>query len=878
MPDLSEHPAGAGTHGLDDAAQPRTRAEPTSAHRYDAFISYSHAADGRLAPALRNGLQRFATPWRVFRWRNPVRALRIFQDQASLSANPALWPTIENALGSATWFILLASPEAANSPWVEKEIDFWRLHKAPERLLIVQTDGEIAWSQAANDFEWSVTTALPRRLSTVFTDEPRWIDARWARTAAQATLRYPRFRDLVAELAAPLRDVPKDELIGEDIRQHRRLNRWRNAAVGVLTTLLIGAITAAVIAFQQRKIADQERDIAEQQRNVAEEQRNEALRNQSKTLALVADSERQRGAAGVGVRIALAGLPRSVASPDRPYVPETESALYRSLQEDRLIRRLTGHAGNLTSASFSPDGRRAVTTSTDNTVRLWDVSTGKELAVWPVIAPWSARFSPDGNRIVLACNPGPTRVLDAETGKEIVVLAGHDDIVTSAAFSPDGKRIVTASKDKTARLWEAATGKQLTLVRGEEEFGSAAFSPDGQSIVTAGMDSPGRLWDVMTGRQIAVLRHDQRGFDTPVSDVAFSPNGKTIATAGLLTDLWDGANGQHLATLSGHEALVWSAEFSPDSGRIIVTASNDTTIRVWDVETATESSRLRGHIYGAHSATFAPDGQTILTTGENDNTAWLWNVAPSKEMFVLRGHSNKVSSAEFSPDGRKLITASSDKTGRLWDASTGQQVSVFDHQGEVDFAFFSSDEKTVTTWSGDGAARRWDVAEGRERDSFVPYEGALKHDRIRKRQLSSNGKWLATISDGTIQIWDVASANKIGAFQTLYAQKELDYETFISGLSGDGRIVATSGLDRDGVRVALWDTSTGARIGLLRGHSTPVLSAAFSPDGRSIATAGGDSTVRLWDVATSSETMMLRGHAGMRLQSGWQDNRHRLGG
>lgn len=117
---------------------------PDGGSKYDAFISYSHAADGRLAPALRNGLQRFATPWRVFRWRNPVRALRIFQDQASLSANPGLWPTIENALGSAEWFILLASPEAANSPWVEKEIDFWRRNKPVERLLIVQTDGEIA--------------------------------------------------------------------------------------------------------------------------------------------------------------------------------------------------------------------------------------------------------------------------------------------------------------------------------------------------------------------------------------------------------------------------------------------------------------------------------------------------------------------------------------------------------------------------------------------------------------------------------------------------------------------------------------------------------------------------------------------------------------
>ena len=352
MPDLSEHTAGGGTHGFGDAAGPATRmaAEPTPAHRYDAFISYSHAADGRLAPALRNGLQRFATPWRVFRWRNPVRALRIFRDQESLSANPALWPTIENALGSAEWFILLASPEAAKSPWVEKEIEFWHLHKPPERLLIVQTDGEIAWGQAANDFEWSVTTALPRRLSTVFTDEPRWIDARWARTGVQASLRDPRFRDLVAELAAPLRGVPKDELIGEDIRQHRRLNRWRNAAVGVLTALLIGAIGAAAVAVKQR---------------------DEALRNQSKALAALAESEADKGSPALAARLALAALPRSISNPNRPPVAEAEYALYLAMVRNREVQRITGHTGGVTSAAFSPDAQLIATSSVDGTAGIW---------------------------------------------------------------------------------------------------------------------------------------------------------------------------------------------------------------------------------------------------------------------------------------------------------------------------------------------------------------------------------------------------------------------------------------------------------------------------------------------------------------------------
>jgi TIR domain len=132
------------TSKLSEARADLTERAPTSvaddSSKYDAFVSYSHAADGKLAPSLRNGLLRFGTPWGPLRWTNPVRSLRVFQDQASLSANPALWATIERALAASDWFILLATPQSAQSPWVEKEVDFWRLHKSPERLLIVQTD------------------------------------------------------------------------------------------------------------------------------------------------------------------------------------------------------------------------------------------------------------------------------------------------------------------------------------------------------------------------------------------------------------------------------------------------------------------------------------------------------------------------------------------------------------------------------------------------------------------------------------------------------------------------------------------------------------------------------------------------------------------
>src|SRR4051812_44508415 len=121
---------------------------------YAAFLSYSHAADGKLAPALQSGLQGFARPW--FR----LRALRVFRDEASLSANPGLWSSIQQALQGSQFFILLASPEAARSPWVAREVAYWLQHKSLATLLIVLTEGELAWDDAVGDFDWRRTTAF----------------------------------------------------------------------------------------------------------------------------------------------------------------------------------------------------------------------------------------------------------------------------------------------------------------------------------------------------------------------------------------------------------------------------------------------------------------------------------------------------------------------------------------------------------------------------------------------------------------------------------------------------------------------------------------------------------------------------------------------
>ncbi|MGH7866456.1 MAG: TIR domain-containing protein, partial [Candidatus Dormibacteraceae bacterium] len=189
-----------------------------AASGYDAFISYSHALDGVLAPTLQTGLERFAKPW----YRS--RALRVFRDTTSLSANPDLWASIEKALASSDWLVLMASPKAARSEWVNREVTWWLANKSPQRLLVVLTEGEFAWADEAGGGD-KIIAALPSALRGAFVEEPHWVDLRWLRAVDQVDQSNPRLRECVADIAATVRGVPKDDLVGEHIRQHRRTKR-----------------------------------------------------------------------------------------------------------------------------------------------------------------------------------------------------------------------------------------------------------------------------------------------------------------------------------------------------------------------------------------------------------------------------------------------------------------------------------------------------------------------------------------------------------------------------------------------------------------------------------------------------------------------------
>jgi hypothetical protein len=268
---------------------------------YDGFISYSHAADDLLAPRLQSGLQRFAKPW----WRR--RALRIFRDEASLTANPHLWASITNALDRSAWFILLLSPDAAESEWVNREVEYWVGNKDPDHIIPVLTEGEFAWDDGGIDSD-----AVPPALHGTYTDEPRWVDMRFAHTDEQLDLNNATFRSAIADIAAPIHGVPKEELESEEVRQHRR--SIRTAWLGGIALLLLTILTTATALYANSQRQDAQ--LNEQAARTSEEAATDFA------LLVLLDSAREQSpsapAGGNSIRANKRNIPLPVAEEPPP--------------------------------------------------------------------------------------------------------------------------------------------------------------------------------------------------------------------------------------------------------------------------------------------------------------------------------------------------------------------------------------------------------------------------------------------------------------------------------------------------------------------------------------------------------------------------------
>jgi WD40 repeat protein/class 3 adenylate cyclase/tRNA A-37 threonylcarbamoyl transferase component Bud32 len=543
-----------------------------------------------------------------------------------------------------------------------------------------------------------------------------------------------------------------------------------------------------------------------------------------------------------------AAVYQAVFSPDGRRVltaSADQSARLWEAETGKLLAIFQGHTDKIYQGVFSPDGRRVLTASSDNTARLWEAEGGKLLATFQghTGRVQSAVFSPDGRRVLTGSGDDTARLWAAESGELLTTFQGHTGTVYSAVFSPDGSRVLTASGDSTARLWEAESGKLLTTFQGHTgEVYSAVFSSDGLRMLTASEDKSARLWAVESGELLTVFQ----GHTATVSSAVFSPDGRRVLTASwdATARLWEADNGRPLAVFQGRDGLVYSAVFSPD-GRRVLTASADTTARLWDAENRKLLVTFQGGD-SVYSAVFSPDGRRILTASA-DKSARLWAAESGKLLAAFHGHTGGVLSAVFSPDERRVLTTSEDRSARLWAAESGKLLAIFQgRHGWFPRAVFSPDGLRVLTASEDENARLWAAESGKLLTTFQGHTG-----EVQSANFSPDGLKVLTASDDqSARLWETKSGKLLTTFQ---GHTDVVYTAVFSA---DGQRVLTASKDKT---ARLWEAESGKLLATFKGHNTPVYSAIFSPDGRRVLTASADSTARLWEAGNGKLLTTFQG-------------------
>ncbi|MDJ1173654.1 NACHT and WD repeat domain-containing protein, partial [Roseofilum capinflatum] len=323
----------------------------------------------------------------------------------------------------------------------------------------------------------------------------------------------------------------REKSIQEREKQRRRVLQGAVAVGGVMTVLAAAAGLFGWQAERRRVEAEVRADALFAQRLV-EVRPVPAL---TRAIATTARSEQKLG----------------------QVLPLVQSSLAETVQVSRERQLFQGHQASVRSLAITPDGSKVISGSgstlvgsNDNTLRVWDITTGESLAI----------------------------------------LEGHQNDVTSIAITPDGSKVISGSNDNTLRVWDITTGESLAVLEGHQnDVTSIAITPDGSKVISGSEDNTLRVWDIATGESLAVLE----GHQSTVNSIAITPDGSKVISGSGSTlvgsndntlRVWDITTGESLAVLEGHQNDVTSIAITPDGSKVI-SGSWDNTLRVWDITT-----------------------------------------------------------------------------------------------------------------------------------------------------------------------------------------------------------------------------------------------------------------------------------------------------
>jgi WD40 repeat protein len=691
-----------------------------------------------------------------------------------------------------------------------------------------------------------------------------------------------------AELASDIRRYLNQEPIlarpPSALYQLRKFARRNKALVGgvlatglALALGLIGTILFAVGEARQRRQADEEKQEAQFQAYRA--------RIAAAAAALSAhdgaDAARQLEAAPEGLRDWEWRHLGSRLDDSSSVIPEPAEGWSLLLGAPGRLRaagltaggvRVTDlESGESRTVPIGPERRRSVyvaQTSRELRVATWVGKTTFDLLdeAGQVLCrvespegtvPSSFAVTPDGKRLACTWVEGEGLrfgVFDATSGKRTGVCDGHIGTVWAYTFSPDGTRLASVGDDNTARLWDPATGALLATCRGHtSRVLSIAFCPDGTRFVTTSSDGTARQWDTATGRAVEPPYDRHTG---EVAAAAYSPDGQWVAPGGTdrTVRVWRATGREDVAVLHGHTGAVMQVAFAPDGHRLASASprgaggaghvwARDGTVRVWNVDPEATLPVLRGHKSYVYPVAFSKDGRWIAS-GAWDNTVRLWDAATGEPCATLP-HPGFVLSLAFTPNGQGLVTGShGDDQLRIWDVATARVRKEIQGPGRgFRFLTVSPDGRRVAANADNAPFRVCDVASGEPLFSAEGWPLAYSPD----------GRWLAVVwaaDEKTVVLLDARTHEAVARFQGH------EKAVLSAAFSPDSRVLASCSQDHT---VRLWQIDSGA-CRVLHGHTDAVFAAAFHPDGTRLATAGRDQAIWLWDLARGEEVARLPGH------------------
>lgn len=843
--------------------------------KYNAFISYSQAADGRLAPALQTALEKFAKPW--YKTRN----LNIFRDTTSLSASPHLWSNIQKAMEESEYLIYMASPLSEDSKWVNKEVGYWLEHKSIDKLIIVLTEGEILWDENNHTFLHPENNSLPEVLDYQFTQEPYYVDLRISKSQEDLSLNNPIFKKEVLKIAAQLHGKEPKDMASEEVRAHKRMMLVRNGAITILTLLLGFSIFQTFEAKKQTRIAEKQTLIARDSSRVAQEQRKiaEEQTQIAKDSSTVAREQR---------KIAL--LEKNKA------LQQEKIAIENKLIADSNRELADSNAARAKRNKVKADSNAAkANRERDRANENLKLSTARRLAAE---AKNKLLIDPELSVLLSMESLEEKQTLEGEEAlhqaflelRIIKTISQHTNEVTALKYSNSGNLLFSGGKDSVFNVYNTKDEYSLIFSRKmNSSINEIELFPE-RNIIAVG--SKQDIWLFDKGNfekypQTIKVSNSCFAFNTIKGTlIVGKENGEVVEMnifqkkdnkpkllyehGGKVNGICFEKNNEILSSVSDDKTIYTLIDHCKDSrvihdyevmsldinnnGTRIATSSRDLKIKIFNSENLEQIKLFEGHTNNIYDVEFNHTG-TNIASASADKSIIIWDINSEKEIYSLRGHKNKVNKISYQPNNNVLASASSDGTIKVW--SLDQPYEIFTltkNKASIYDVRFNNANTTLAALDSKGNIYLMDIT-----NNYAVTDSILGNDNTYARGLAFHPTekiFAYGCSDKIKNKHSIILFNYLDKHKDTIKTRHCDLITDIEFSPRGDKIISAA---RDNL-CQVWNTSNLTKPAFDLSTRQFIYSVCFSPDQKYIVGGGIDSTLYVWDADNGSYLFKSKKH------------------